>query len=82
MKASKGLLSDDHLQRSDSKLRDAVEEKEETAQKLQFVGLVLDQMRKGHSIQLLAQDISRLTAQPAAASNEPASSAAPASSKP
>ncbi|KAG8923062.1 hypothetical protein FRC00_006676 [Tulasnella sp. 408] len=38
----------EHLRVSHSKLRNAVEEKEETAQKLQFVGFVIDQIRKGH----------------------------------
>ncbi|KAG8931302.1 hypothetical protein FRC00_000835 [Tulasnella sp. 408] len=62
----------EYLRTSNSRLRDAVEEKEETAQKLQFVGLVIDQMLKGHSVQVLTQDLSRLTAQPTAASSGPA----------
>ncbi|KAG8923827.1 hypothetical protein FRC00_005807, partial [Tulasnella sp. 408] len=41
----------EHLRVSHSKLRNAVEEKEETAQKLQFVGFVIDQIRKGHYIE-------------------------------
>lgn len=64
----------EYLRTCKSKLRDAVEEKEETAQKLQFVGLVIDQMLKGHSVQVLTRDLSRLTAQPTAASSGPASS--------
>ncbi|KAG8952775.1 hypothetical protein FRC04_003699 [Tulasnella sp. 424] len=79
----------EHLRASNTRLRSALEEKEESAQKLQFVGFVVDQIRKGRytktewkndvngksfvtliekspdgfaSIQLLAQDISRLTA--------------------
>ncbi|KAG9042248.1 hypothetical protein FS837_011106, partial [Tulasnella sp. UAMH 9824] len=38
----------EHLRVSQSKLRHAVEEKEENAQRLQFVGFVVDQIRKGH----------------------------------
>ncbi|KAG8952779.1 hypothetical protein FRC04_003703 [Tulasnella sp. 424] len=78
----------DHLKTSNTRLCSAIEEKEESAQKLQFVGFVVDQIRKGRyteeewkndlngksfvtliekspdgfsSIQLLAEDISRLT---------------------
>lgn len=79
----------EHLRASNSRLRGAIEEKEESAQKMQFVGFVVDQIRKGNytekewkkdangkkfaaliekspdgfaSIQLLAQDLSRITA--------------------
>ncbi|KAG8930503.1 hypothetical protein FRC01_002679 [Tulasnella sp. 417] len=38
----------EHLQESSSKLRNAVEEKEETVQKLLYVGFVIEQIRKGH----------------------------------
>ncbi|KAG8930806.1 hypothetical protein FRC01_002255 [Tulasnella sp. 417] len=38
----------EHLQESNSKLRNAVEEKKETVQKLLFVGFVIEQIRKGH----------------------------------
>ncbi|KAG8930502.1 hypothetical protein FRC01_002678 [Tulasnella sp. 417] len=78
----------DHLRASNSRLRGAIEEKEESAQRLQFVGFVVDQLRKGNytekewkkdangkkfatliekspdgfaSIQVLAQDLSRIT---------------------
>ncbi|KAG8930804.1 hypothetical protein FRC01_002253 [Tulasnella sp. 417] len=78
----------DHLRASNSRLRGAIEEKEESAQRMQFVGFVVDQLRKGNytekewkkdangkkfaaliekspdgfaSIQLLAQDLSRIT---------------------
>ncbi|KAG9042247.1 hypothetical protein FS837_011105 [Tulasnella sp. UAMH 9824] len=79
-----------HLLVSNSKLRNAVAEKEESDKKLQFVGFVVEQIRQGHytkeewesdtnwnnflavvekspdgfeSIQLLAEDLSRLTTQ-------------------
>ncbi|KAG8930505.1 hypothetical protein FRC01_002681 [Tulasnella sp. 417] len=57
----------EHLRRFNSKLRGAVEEKEETAQKLQFVGWVIDQMRKGDGIPNLGLDFARLAARPPAA---------------
>ncbi|KAG8914216.1 hypothetical protein FRC00_000492 [Tulasnella sp. 408] len=59
-----------------SKLRKAVEEKEETAQKLQFVGFVIDQVRQSDSTQLFTQDLSRLTPQPTAGSKGVAASEA------
>ncbi|KIO29992.1 hypothetical protein M407DRAFT_225669 [Tulasnella calospora MUT 4182] len=37
----------EHLRASNSKLRNAIEEKEESDQKLQFVGFVIEQIRKG-----------------------------------
>ncbi|KAG8914218.1 hypothetical protein FRC00_000494 [Tulasnella sp. 408] len=72
----------EHLRTSNAKLRNAVVEKEETIQKLHLVGLVLDQMRRGNSVQLVSQDISRPTGQPTAATDDVASSAAPEKSKP
>ncbi|KAG8930805.1 hypothetical protein FRC01_002254 [Tulasnella sp. 417] len=80
----------EHVRAFHSKLRNAVKEKEDSDQKLQFVGFVIEQIRKGHyteqewegdtnwgsvaalvekspdgftSIRLLAEDLSRLTAQ-------------------
>ncbi|KAG9042505.1 hypothetical protein FS837_010767 [Tulasnella sp. UAMH 9824] len=38
----------EHLRASTSKLRNAVKEKEQSDQKLQFVGFVIEQIRKGH----------------------------------
>ncbi|KAG8930807.1 hypothetical protein FRC01_002256 [Tulasnella sp. 417] len=93
----------EHLRASHSKLLNAVKEKEESDQKLQCVGFVIEQIRKGHytekewesdanwdsfvalvkkspggfeSIQLLAEDLSRLTAQATTTTvpNGPASS--------
>ncbi|KAG8930808.1 hypothetical protein FRC01_002257 [Tulasnella sp. 417] len=61
-----------HLRGFNSKLRGAVEEKEETAQKLQFVGWIIDQMRKGDGIPNFGLDFARLAARPSAA--PPASS--------
>ncbi|KAG8952777.1 hypothetical protein FRC04_003701 [Tulasnella sp. 424] len=37
----------EHLRASNTRLRSAIEEKEESAQKLQFFGFVVDQIRKG-----------------------------------
>ncbi|KAG9042244.1 hypothetical protein FS837_011102 [Tulasnella sp. UAMH 9824] len=68
----------EHLRTSNTKLRNAVGEKEETIQKLHLVGLVLDQMRRGNSVQLVSQELPRPTGQPAAASDD---SAAPEKSK-
>ncbi|KAG9042508.1 hypothetical protein FS837_010770 [Tulasnella sp. UAMH 9824] len=48
LKVCVSLLIKDDVQVSHSKLRHAVEEKEETAQRLQFVGFAVDQIRKGH----------------------------------
>ncbi|KAG9042507.1 hypothetical protein FS837_010769 [Tulasnella sp. UAMH 9824] len=80
----------DHLRASNSKLRNAVKGKEESDQRLQFIGFAIEQIRKGNytkkewesdthwenfvalvekspdgfeSIQLLAEDLSRLSAQ-------------------
>ncbi|KAG8930507.1 hypothetical protein FRC01_002683 [Tulasnella sp. 417] len=61
----------ENLRGINSKLRRAVEEKEETTQKLQFVGFVIDQIRKSDSIQFLTQDSARLPAQSTAAFNDP-----------
>ncbi|KAG9042504.1 hypothetical protein FS837_010766 [Tulasnella sp. UAMH 9824] len=72
----------EHLRTSNAKLRNAVVEKEETIQKLHLVGLVLDQMRRGNSVQLVSQDLSRPTGQPASTSDDVASSTAPERSKP
>ncbi|KAG8930504.1 hypothetical protein FRC01_002680 [Tulasnella sp. 417] len=93
----------EHLRASHAKLLNAVKEKEESDQKLQCVGFIIEQIRKGHytekewesdanwesfvalvkkspggfeSIQLLAEDLSRLTAQATTTTvpNGPASS--------
>ncbi|KAG8914217.1 hypothetical protein FRC00_000493 [Tulasnella sp. 408] len=63
---------------SNSKLRNAAAEKEEIFQDIQFVGLVLDQIRRGNRVRLVSQASPRPTGQPDAASNNPASSAATA----
>ncbi|KAG8931300.1 hypothetical protein FRC00_000833 [Tulasnella sp. 408] len=75
-------LSDESLQTSNSKLRNAVVEKEQIVQNLGLVSLVLDQVRRGHDVQLVTQASPRPAGQPAVASNSPASSAAPAKSDP
>ncbi|KAG8930809.1 hypothetical protein FRC01_002258 [Tulasnella sp. 417] len=52
----------EHIRTFNSKLRDADEEKEETTQKFQFLGLVIEQMRKGDSLHNLTDDLPRITA--------------------
>ncbi|KAG8930506.1 hypothetical protein FRC01_002682 [Tulasnella sp. 417] len=52
----------EHIRTVNSKLRGAEEEKEETAQNLEFIGLVIDQMRKGNNIHNLTEDLPRMAA--------------------
>ncbi|KAG9042243.1 hypothetical protein FS837_011101 [Tulasnella sp. UAMH 9824] len=72
----------EHLRTSNSKLRNAAAEKEEIFQDIQFVGLVLDQIRRGNRVQLVSQSPPRPTGQPDGASNNPPSSAATATFEP
>ncbi|KAG9042503.1 hypothetical protein FS837_010765 [Tulasnella sp. UAMH 9824] len=72
----------EHLRTSNSKLRNAAAEKEEIFQDIQFVGLVLDQIRRGNRVQLVSQSSPRPTGQPDAASINPASSSATATFEP